>query len=618
MDVVWSTGAPVLRQPFFDDPYYEELSMDPASIRLGRLNNGAPFLSVHDQSSLQSVIGSCQKAWLDNGEGCATVKMSDREDVAPIISDIENGILRNISIGYRIFKMQDATPPGATIKTMIATDWEPFEISLVPVGADAAAGVRNQDALNSIEIETQSEVNKEISAERANIGGEMDPKELEAARQATLVADQNEIEKGKREAADKALTAERARVSEIASLVRTHKVDAETETRFISDGTSLDEVRKQVLNSLVEKQPHITTTVSTLRDSSHEQNRKLAIENAILYRADSKHNKLTDGGREFANRSLLEMVRANLEGGGVNTSLLTKTELASRAFHTTSDFPNILANVANKSLRTAYEEAPKTYLPLVRETEVADFKTITRNQLGEAPDLELVTEDGEVKRGTIGEAKESYNVQSYAKIFAITRKALINDDLQAFTRLPQQFGTAAARLEADLVYGIFTANAAMDDDVALFHATHKNLPTSSATLDNTAIGAMIAKLKAQTGINGKKLGLMPKYLITGVERDGVAISLLTLLQGASSAANANIYASMIQHISDPRLDAAPFYLAGDVSQIDIIEVAYLQGQRGVYIEPKMGFDVEGMEIKARLDVGAKAIDWRGLVKNAGT
>ena len=73
-------------------------------------------------------------------------------------------------------------------------------------------------------------------------------------------------------------------------------------------------------------------------------------------------------------------------------------------------------------------------------------------------------------------------------------------------------------------------------------------------------------------------------------------------------------------VVEPRLDAnsaTAWYLAADTSQIDTVEYCYLEGNSGVYIETRQGFDVDGMEIKARLDFAAKAIDFRGLYKNVG-
>ena len=71
----------------------------------------------------------------------------------------------------------------------------------------------------------------------------------------------------------------------------------------------------------------------------------------------------------------------------------------------------------------------------------------------------------------------------------------------------------------------------------------------------------------------------------------------------------------LQVIAEPRLDAASavsWYMAADPKQIDTIEYAYLEGQEGVYMESRVGFDVDGVELKARLDFAAKAIDWRGF------
>ena len=75
-------------------------------------------------------------------------------------------------------------------------------------------------------------------------------------------------------------------------------------------------------------------------------------------------------------------------------------------------------------------------------------------------------------------------------------------------------------------------------------------------------------------------------------------------------------------VVEPRLDAATssataWYLIADPAQIDTVEYCYLEGQQGVYIETKQGFEVDGVEIKARMDFGAAAIDYRGMQKNAG-
>ncbi len=58
-----------------------------------------------------------------------------------------------------------------------------------------------------------------------------------------------------------------------------------------------------------------------------------------------------------------------------------------------------------------------------------------------------------------------------------------------------------------------------------------------------------------------------------------------------------------------------WFMVADPSQIDTIEYCYLEGQQGVYIETRYGFEVDGVEIKARLDFAAAAVEPRGLQKN---
>ena len=148
IEVVWSAGARVRRQPFFGEPFDEELSMDPAQVHLERLNAGAPLLKVHDRFALEAVIGSVVPgtARIENGRGVARVRFSEREDVAPIWNDIRSGHLRAVSVGYQV-QRYEITRPSNGPELWRAVDWTPFEISAVPVGADPAAGFRSVDRL---------------------------------------------------------------------------------------------------------------------------------------------------------------------------------------------------------------------------------------------------------------------------------------------------------------------------------------------------------------------------------------------------------------------------------------------------------------------------------------
>lgn len=154
VELVWSTGAAVKRADWITErTYIEELSMNAAHVRLNRLNMGAPLLNSHGRWGLGDVLGVVEKAWLADGEGRAIVRFSSKPDADMVWRDVVDGIIRNVSVGYKVHKFQDVTKPGETIPTYRAIDWEPEEISLVSVGADAAAGVRAETAECEVEIE---------------------------------------------------------------------------------------------------------------------------------------------------------------------------------------------------------------------------------------------------------------------------------------------------------------------------------------------------------------------------------------------------------------------------------------------------------------------------------
>jgi hypothetical protein len=94
---------------------------------------------------------------------------------------------------------------------------------------------------------------------------------------------------------------------------------------------------------------------------------------------------------------------------------------------------------------------------------------------------------------------------------------------------------------------------------------------------------------------------------------------LAILNGqmvADSVGNVNIWRGALTLVVDPRLGSA-WYLSASPGTIDTIEYSFLNGAGELYTESVEGFDVDGMQVKARMDFATKAIDWRGLYKNAG-
>lgn len=347
---------------------------------------------------------------------------------------------------------------------------------------------------------------------------------------------------------------------------------------------------------------------------------------ALMHRSNPAAHKLEGPAANFRGMDLQDMARDALARAGQNPQGMSKQEIAVKALQSTSDFPAILGNVVSRSLRAGYEGTQRTFLPFSRQTTLPDFKEITRVQLGGAPSLKRVVEGGEYEHGTIGEGAEKYAVQKFGRIVALTWETVVNDDLDALSRIPFAFGASAADLESDLVYAILTGNPKMADGKTLFHADHGNLGTPAAladALDPTKpnpLSDMRKKMTLQKGLDGRYITVRPKFLIVPPGLEEVALKVTNASIIAGKGADLNVTGVTLTPIVEPRLhdgSEIAWYGAAEPGVIDTIEYAYLEGHEGVFTETKHGFEVDGVQVKCRHIFGAKAIDPRGLYKNAG-
>ena len=327
-----------------------------------------------------------------------------------------------------------------------------------------------------------------------------------------------------------------------------------------------------------------------------------------------------DASNEFAGYDLADIARESLVIQNSSLAGLNKMGIVGAAFtHSSSDFTSILADIAHKSLLKGYSEAPETFGQWTSVGNLSDFKAAKRAGLDEAGSLDEVKEGAEFKSTTIGDHGENIQLATYGKLFSITRQAIINDDLGAFSSIPRKMGRAAARKVGDLAWGVLTLNAAMADAVALFHANHSNLPTGAALSAASVGGARALMRKQKDGGNNATLNISPSYLLVPVSLADDASVLMSsetdFSQTNSKKPNAVRNAATI--VSDARLDVASataWYLAADPNVTDTVEVAYLDGNPNPFMDQQEGWDVDGVSFKVRIDAAAKALDHRGLVK----
>ena len=200
---------------------------------------------------------------------------------------------------------------------------------------------------------------------------------------------------------------------------------------------------------------------------------------------------------------------------------------------------------------------------------------------------------------------------------ALTRQAIINDDLRAFDRLTTAFGFAARRLENRLVYAQLTG--------ATYSTDNGNLQSGAGSvLQASSLAAARTAMRKQKGLGGEELNLAPAYLIVPAALEQVAYQLTSSNFTPATTAAINEFRAggrtAVEPIVEPILDAASataWYAAASNAAVDTVEYCYLDGAEGPVIESKNGWEVDGVEYKCRLDFAAKAVDYRGLHKSAG-
>lgn len=656
VEVVFSVGSKGRRYSYSIGEYFEELSMKKDHISLERLNAGAPVLNNHQRyNGIEGVLGVVEKAFVRKGEGIALIRFSERDEVQGIIKDIKSGVIRNVSIGYTVTKYEEVTKKKDEVPTYRAVDWEPYEVSFVDVPFDITAQSRSIENKDSYECDLEQIKENTMTREemirnackKANLGEsvitellsrefeietleDVIAKEVERSAEPTVEPVVEPVVEPATEPEAPAMTdeqrslvieEERKRVSEIKEATRVLGADEKFLEEHIKNGTSADEYRSLVIKSKAEADGKNKTNNHNVEVTDVKTNelRMKGAENALLNRFNSSEHKITEEGKEFRNMGLVDLGRSLLEAEGVSTVGMTKNQIAERSMHSSSDFKNILANVANKTLRNAYSEAEQTFGFMTRSVAVDDFKEITRAQLGDAPVLEKVNENGEFRHGTLSDAAEKYSLETFGKIIKITRKTIVNDDLAALTRIPQLFGRRARDLESEKIWNIIGSNPVMADGFNLFSTEHSNLAGVGAAFDVATVGAARQAMRLQTGLDGLLLDIMPKHMITPVALE----TKLEQFLGATvpqTEANVNPFKGKLSPVSEPRLDkfsATAWYIAASIDQLDMIEIARLSGEEGPVLSSREGFEVDGMQIKIRYDFAAKVLDHRGFYKNPG-
>ncbi|EEE2294524.1 ClpP-like prohead protease/major capsid protein fusion protein [Salmonella enterica] len=380
---------------------------------------------------------------------------------------------------------------------------------------------------------------------------------------------------------------------------------------------SLEQAREKLLNEMGRESTPSNKNTPTHIYAGNGNFVGDGIRQALMARAGFEK---TERDNVYNGMTLREYARMSLTERGIVVSGYNPMQMVGAAFtHSTSDFGNILLDVANKAILQGWEDAPETYEQWTRKGQLSDFKIAHRVGMGGFSALRQVREGAEYKYVTTGDKQATIALATYGELFSITRQAIINDDLNMLTDVPMKLGRAAKSTIADLVYVILTSNPKIStDNVSLFDkAKHANV-LEGAAMDVASLDKARQLMRVQKE-GERHLNIRPAFVLVPTAMESVANQVIRSVSVKGADINAGIINPVKDFatvIAEPRLDdnsQSTFYLAAAKGS-DTIEVAYLNGVDTPYIDQQDGFSVDGVTTKVRIDAGVAPVDHRGLVK----
>ncbi len=611
-EVLFTTGAAVKRWSWSDGEVTESLEVSPQAMDMTRLLAGAPFLNSHSSYDLESILGVVEGVRIDGAAAFATIRMSDREEVASIWSDIRSGIIRNVSVGYSVERYEVTREDGKRPHYR-AVAWTPMEISAVAIPADAGAQIRAdapRTALQPCAVVDRAAPAASAASDKEAIMA-LDDKAPAAGSDAAPVTPAADV-----------LGEERARSAGILSLFQRHGL-ADKAPKAIADGLTLDQARAAVLDHLAAQTAPAGAGAEPVlgRGLDETETRRRGMEEALVGAWSGK--PVSEIGRSYAGMDLIDLAAERMGERRVPGSFGAREDLLKRAFHSTSDFPFLFENALNKGLQARYATQEPTYRKIARRRSYADFRPHTSIRVGDFPTLQAVSQEaGEIRSGTFSEARERTSVTPYGVRVNLSRQMLVNDGLGGIQQVLNDRGSAVARFEDATFYAMAFGGASNNGPTLLetgrqvFNTTDGTLAGTAAAITITSITLARAALLKRKSLDGADLELMPVVLLVGPDKLTEAQQLLAPIQ-AQQSGNVNPFSGVMEPVVTAKITGNAWYAFASPEVAPVFEWGLLDGYEAPRFRIEDVFGTQGTSLTLEHDFGCGAIDWRGGYRNAG-
>jgi len=472
------------------------------------------------------------------------------------------------------------------------------------------------------------------------------PEEEEPEKEIPMAAEAKLDVQAQIQNARKQLATEQRRIADVQAAAASHPKIAAT---AIEKGWSLDKVELEVLKASASR-----TLPTSFRDEQNKpENLPLVLEAALCMTRKIKNVETlySDKILQAAHtnyRGAMGIKRLLIEAAVANGHYVSASEGVTRSnwqdigraawgdsvqAGSTVSLPGILSNVANKELLDGYMQEEQSWKEISRVATVSDFKTVTSYRMLDDMEYEEVGANGQIKHGTVGEESYTRQARTYAKMFALSRTQIINDDMSAFDDLRNRIGRGAAKKLNKVFWAKFL------DNSSFFTAGRGNYITGSTTTllaDNVGLGLALDAFDAlrTPTADGKKVpgglfGGAPTILLTpggGISRVAEAIHVNTNIGGGTTTAEANIHAGKYKPVKSVFLNdatvsggsAVAWYLLRDPSVAAGMVVSFLDGVETPTVEQQdASFSTLGIEMRGYHDFGCDQAEYLCGVKSKG-
>jgi len=298
-----------------------------------------------------------------------------------------------------------------------------------------------------------------------------------------------------------------------------------------------------------------------------------------------------------------------------------------KAAFTSVSLPGILSNNANKFLLEGFMAVEDAWKQISATRSVSDFKQVTSYRLTGNMEFDEVGPAGTITHGTLGEQPYTNQARTYAKMMAIPRETIINDDLGAMSDVPRMIGRGSALKLNSVFWAEFLA------DLSTFWTTaRKNYFEGGTT--NLSVDSLTTAERMffdQTDPDGKPLGVSPTILLVPNALNVTASTLMKSAELRDTTASTkyltvNPHAGKFDIVRSAYLSnttitgnsTTAWWLLANPNDLPVIEVAFLNGQQTPTVEDSdADFDTLGIQMRGYFDFGVKKQEYRGGVRSKG-